>query len=304
MVFYLNRFIDAQNANNSFEEALKEIEQGEKKSHWIWYVFPQIKGLGHSYMAQKYAISSLYEAYAFLNNPETRDRLYKATELLNECNQGKDIESVMGSHIDAIKLKSSMTLFDIIEPDSVFDRALRYFFNEERDDKTLAIVAEELKKFKDNPFKKFEIHNPERAYFDNGCHEALSLTEDERLATFIDLKLRGYSLAQLCRNYLVGHRDLFDFYRTHNLEITLGHLASQALMKSESFLEEKNDMLKTFQLYDLFPLEYFDSGAESNWEMIAMRVELLLDFILRDEILSKMAEKLITDSSSVSTSFS
>ena len=154
MNFNLERFIEAQNAYNSYENALKEIEQGEKISHWIWYVFPQIKGLGRSPMAKKYAISSLYEAHAFLNNTETRDRLYKAVKLLNDCNYGRDIEDVMGSRIDAMKLKSSMTLFDLIEPDSDFDRTLHYFFNDERDDKTLAIVSDELKKFQEDCFEK------------------------------------------------------------------------------------------------------------------------------------------------------
>ena len=300
MDFNLNRFVEEQDNGSAFANALQEIENGLKTSHWMWFVFPQIKGLGRSPMSKKYAISSLYEAYAYMNNAKTRDRLFEATRVMNECNYGRDIVDVLDSTLDAAKFRSSMTLFDLVEPHSEFDRALEIFFDGERDDKTLKLIAEELNKFQDDPFEKFNISKSIKAYFDDGCHEATELTdEDERLATFLDFKKRGYSLVQLCRNYLISHNDLLDSYRTHNLEFTLSNLASQTIEKAFVFLDKKNETMKLIQFFSLFPESYFLHDDDSDWETIAFRVESLFDFILKDDILSQLADSLISEHSSI-----
>ena len=129
----LQRFIEAQ--NDSYDQALKEIIKGRKLTHWIWYIFPQMKGLGFSYNSEYYGITSLQEAKDYLENELLRKRLFKITESLL-MHKGKDIESIMGD-IDAMKLKSSMTLFDAVQPGSVFGEVLDEFYGGERCRRTL-----------------------------------------------------------------------------------------------------------------------------------------------------------------------
>lgn len=140
MDFDLERFIKAQDAYGMYRKAIKEITDGKKRSHWIWYVFPQLHGLGRSDMAARYGISSLDEAVAYLSHGELRKRLYHAVDVLIEHNHRRDIESVLG-YVDAMKLRSCLTLFDAVEPGDEFGRALRIFFNGERDEKTLKMIA-------------------------------------------------------------------------------------------------------------------------------------------------------------------
>jgi uncharacterized protein (DUF1810 family) len=129
----LQRFIEAQ--NDSYDQALKEIRNGRKLTHWIWYIFPQMKGLGFSYNSEYYGITSLQEARDYLENELLRKRLFEITESLL-MHKGKDIESIMGD-IDALKLKSSMTLFDAVQPGSVFGEVLDEFYGGERCRRTL-----------------------------------------------------------------------------------------------------------------------------------------------------------------------
>lgn len=129
----LQRFIDAQ--ADSYDTALQEIRNGRKTSHWIWYVFPQIKGLGFSYNAEYYGISSLQEAKDYLENAILRKRLFEITEALLQ-HKGENIECIMGD-IDALKLKSSMTLFDMVYPGSIFAEVLDEFYGGERCGRTL-----------------------------------------------------------------------------------------------------------------------------------------------------------------------
>ena len=132
----LQRFIEAQ--NDSYDQALKEIREirnGRKLTHWIWYIFPQMKGLGFSYNSEYYGITSLQEARDYLENELLRKRLFEITESLLMY-KGKDIESIMGD-IDALKLKSSMTLFDAVQPGSVFGEVLDEFYGGERCRRTL-----------------------------------------------------------------------------------------------------------------------------------------------------------------------
>ena len=129
----LQRFIEAQ--NDSYDQALKEIRNGRKLTHWIWYIFPQIKGLGFSYNSEYYGITSLQEAKDYLENELLRKRLFEITESLL-MHKGKDIESIMGD-IDALKLKSSMTLFDAVQPGGIFGEVLDEFYGGERCRRTL-----------------------------------------------------------------------------------------------------------------------------------------------------------------------
>ena len=134
----LNRFIIAQ--EYMYVNALEEIKKGEKESHWIWYIFPQLRGLGYSPKAYTYGIDGLEEAKAYLEHPVLSVRLIEITEALL-THQGKDIEDIMGD-IDALKLRSSMTLFALIsEPKSAFHRVLEVFYDSKMDEMTLELLG-------------------------------------------------------------------------------------------------------------------------------------------------------------------
>ena len=139
--FNLNRFLLAQ--EDTYPMALAEMSQGSKRNHWIWYIFPQVAGLGHSDMSRQYAIHSLDEARAYLQHPVLGTRLREITRTV--CTHtDKSAQDIFGS-LDAMKFRSSMTLFDQAEPDSVFAEALCLFFGSEPDTHTLRILQSHTK---------------------------------------------------------------------------------------------------------------------------------------------------------------
>ena len=134
----LSRFLEAQ--QGSYPIALSEIRHGRKRSHWMWFVFPQYVGLGISLTSQRYAIKSLAEAEAYLNDPVLGPRLVQCAQALLDV-EGRSAHEIFGSP-DDIKLKSSATLFaHVSPPDSVFERVLDKYFRGERDDKTLRLLG-------------------------------------------------------------------------------------------------------------------------------------------------------------------
>ncbi|MEE1338024.1 MAG: DUF1810 domain-containing protein [Muribaculaceae bacterium] len=139
MEYDLNRFCEA--LDFAYELALGEMRAGRKRSHWIWYVFPQVKGLGRSYNARYYALDGVEEARQFLNDEELGGRLREITEVVLE-HRGIDVEDLMNGEIDAVKLRSSMTLFDIVSPNDIFAQVLEAFFDGNRCEHTLEICGE------------------------------------------------------------------------------------------------------------------------------------------------------------------
>lgn len=133
----IERFLDGQRFG--YETALAEMKRGEKRNHWIWYIFPQVKGLGHSPNAQYYGIKDLEEAKAYLHHPVLGSRLREITRAVL-THKGEDIYDIMGSRIDAMKLKSSMTLFDLAAPDDVFAEVIDAFYKGIRDARTVSLV--------------------------------------------------------------------------------------------------------------------------------------------------------------------
>ena len=129
MEYDLNRFCEA--LDFAYELALGEMRAGRKRSHWIWYVFPQVKGLGRSYNARYYALDGVEEARQFLNDEELGGRLREITEVVLE-HRGIEVEDLMNGEIDAVKLRSSMTLFDIVSPNDIFAQVLEAFFDGNR----------------------------------------------------------------------------------------------------------------------------------------------------------------------------
>lgn len=136
--FNLQRFVEAQ--GGSYEMALGEVKNGQKITHWMWYIFPQIAGLGESDMARKYAIVSLDEAREYLTHWVLGPRL---REISAAClaHRDKTANEIFGS-IDTMKLRSSMTLFaQVAEPGSVFEQVLDAFFDGAPDERTLELLA-------------------------------------------------------------------------------------------------------------------------------------------------------------------
>jgi len=139
-LYDLQRFIRAQ--DGVYETALAELRAGSKQSHWMWFVFPQLRGLGVSPTAQYYGISSLEEALGYLQDPMLGARLRQSVEALLPWAARRTPEQVFGA-IDAIKLRSCLTLFDAAESGAVFAQALAAFFEGIRDERTLALLNAE-----------------------------------------------------------------------------------------------------------------------------------------------------------------
>ena len=135
--YNLNRFVNAQ--LTTYECAMLELTQGRKESHWIWYIFPQIEGLGSSDTAKLYAIKSLEEGRAYLRHPELGPRLIEACEILLSLKDAS-MDEVMGFP-DDLKLLSSMTLFEAVsEPNSIFTKIIEIYFDDERDETSLELI--------------------------------------------------------------------------------------------------------------------------------------------------------------------
>lgn len=140
MNYDFSKFLDAQ--ADDYPAALREIKAGRKTSHWIWYVFPQLAALGRSSTAKFYGIASLDEARAYLANETLASRLKEISQALLDL-PASNAEIVMGSHVDAVKLKSSMTLFALADPAcDIFQKVLDKFFSGNRDELTLELCHE------------------------------------------------------------------------------------------------------------------------------------------------------------------
>lgn len=197
-LFDLERFVTAQDAHDVYHTALQEVKDGLKRSHWMWFVFPQIQGLGHSSMAQKYGINSLLEAKAYLEHDTLGKRL---REMMKALPLHGDAEDIFGK-IDAMKLRSCLTLFDLVAPDDVFADFLDNYFNKERCQKTLETVSSELAYYEhEDAFKRNGITAAPSAFWE-GVEGSKSLTDNHCVGTLLDLFGRGETLRMLVSGYL------------------------------------------------------------------------------------------------------
>lgn len=138
MTFDLDRFVQAQ--ASVIDQVRAELRRGEKRSHWMWFVFPQLAGLGHSGMAQRYGIVSLAEAQAYNDHPVLGPRLVECTLLVNQVH-GRSLEAIFGG-IDATKFRSSMTLFALASPAmTIFGDALAKYCSGTKDRATLQLLG-------------------------------------------------------------------------------------------------------------------------------------------------------------------
>jgi uncharacterized protein (DUF1810 family) len=135
--YRLERFVTAQDAGGTYQRALAELRAGRKTSHWMWFIFPQVAGLGFSAMAQRYAISGVAEARAYLSHPVLGPRLLACTGAI-AATSGSTADRILGP-VDAMKLRSCMTLFaDAAPEEKVFGEVLARYFDGEPDEATLA----------------------------------------------------------------------------------------------------------------------------------------------------------------------
>ena len=134
--FNLDRFVSAQ--QSVYDRVLAELKNGKKRSHWMWYVFPQFQGLAQSNTSKYYAIKTREEAIAYLQHPVLGKRLRECTEAVINI-EGKSVSEIFG-YPDDLKLKSSMTLFSSVASDPLFDRVLEKYFQGEEDEKTLQLL--------------------------------------------------------------------------------------------------------------------------------------------------------------------
>ena len=133
----LNRFVEAQ--EDDYERALAEIVGGRKRTHWMWYIFPQIDGLGFSSISRHFSIKTADEARAYLDHPVLGPRLLECAEAVVAV-EGRSATEIFG-YPDDLKLKSCATLFaSVLPPEAVFDRLLAKYFTGERDEKTLRLL--------------------------------------------------------------------------------------------------------------------------------------------------------------------
>ncbi len=135
-MYDLNRFINAQKSD--YNTALKEIKNGKKRSHWMWYIFPQLKSLGHSQKSEYYGLSGIEEVKEYMNNEYLKNNTFEICNELLKLND--DIDNIFG-YPDNLKLKSSMTLFEYAFPnEKIFKNIIDKFYNGERDITTLNIL--------------------------------------------------------------------------------------------------------------------------------------------------------------------
>ncbi len=139
--FSLERFVSAQDEGGTYQRALAELRAGRKRSHWMWFVFPQLAGLGSSPTARRYAIGSLEEARAYLAHPVLGARLRESARALSELARPAPAQEVLGP-VDALKLRSSMTLFSRADPgEPLFAEVLGRYFGGAADPRTEELLA-------------------------------------------------------------------------------------------------------------------------------------------------------------------
>ena len=258
-LFDLNRFVKAQDAYDSYSTALQEVKNGCKESHWMWYIFPQMRGLGHTSTSQKYGITSLLEAKAYLEHDTLNSRLY---EIMNALPVLGDADDIFGE-LDAMKLRSCLTLFDIVSPEDIFNDFLDNYFDKERCQLTLKIVADELSNYSgDNAFRRHGITVVPRAFFESGVVESESATYNQKIGTLLDLINRGETMRKLVSRYL-WDKDL-SAYRVSGVE---NDLSSKLRTIFQAIADNANDESLTKEMNDLF--NKYCYSENSNVLMIA-----------------------------------
>lgn len=274
----LKRFVDAQEGEWGYETALEEMKAGRKRTHWMWYIFPQIKGLGRSYKAEYYGIKSLYEARQYMEYGKLGRRLREITHAV-VLHDTTPIEEIMGGRGDARKFRSSMTLFDIVCPGECFERALEVFFDGERDMRTLAVVEKERAYlYGDSAFVQAGISGYyERGYFEGGVVESDEIPAEIKLPTVLGFILNGQSMADMVHHYLY-HKD-FSHYRLSGVESRLEWYRNRLLNELVDGVNQSGQKVlqRVAQKLERTDLEL---GSESDIESEVEHAANAFDFVV------------------------
>lgn len=287
-LFDLERFVKAQDTYDSYNIALKEIKDGWKQSHWMWYVFPQVHGLGHSSTSQKSSIKSLLEALAYLRHDTLGKRLY---EVMNALPIHGDAEEIFGK-LDAMKLRSCLTLFDLVSPDEIFADFLENYFNKERCQKTLQIVSSELSYYKgDDAFTRNGIQSEVPRAFLEGIDGSDKLTYNNCLGTLLDLFGRGETMRMLVSRHLWNKED-FSVYRVLNvkfrilnyMETFFQKIADSA--KDDALFNEMKDLYGRYALAEDNQLLQIADAFDEFWNKYKndMRVKPVIDSYIKESL--------------------
>ena len=287
-LFDLERFVKAQDTYDSYNIALKEIKDGWKQSHWMWYVFPQIHGLGHSSTSQKFSIKSLLEALAYLRHDTLGERLY---EVMNALPVHGDAEEIFGK-LDAMKLRSCLTLFDLVSPDEIFADFLENYFNKERCQKTLQIVSSELSYYNgDDAFRRNGIQNEVPRAFLEGIDGSDKLTYNNCIGTLLDLLGRDETMRMLISRHLWNKED-FSIYRVSNVKFRIQSYMRTIFQKiadsaeDDALLSEMKDIYGRYALAEDNQLLQIADAFDEFWNKYKndMRVRPVIDSYIKESL--------------------
>ena len=287
-LFDLERFVIAQDTYDSYNIALKEIKDGWKQSHWMLYVFPQIHGLGHSSTSQKFSIKSLLEALAYLRHDTLGERLY---EVMNALPVHGDAEEIFGK-LDAMKLRSCLTLFDLVSPDEIFADFLENYFNKERCQKTLQIVSSELSYYKgDDAFRRNGIQSEVPRAFLEGIDGSDKLTYNNCIGTLLDLLGRGETMRMLISRHLWNKED-FSIYRVSNVKFRIQSYMRTIFQKiadsakDDALLSEMKDIYGRYALAEDNQLLQIADAFDEFWNKYKndMRVRPVIDSYIKESL--------------------
>lgn len=291
----LKHFEEAQEGSLGYETALAEIRSGRKQSDWMLYIFPRLKGLERGYDAEYYGIESLYEACQYMEHGDLGRRLRDITYAVL-MHDTMYIEDIMDGWEDAERFRASMTLFDIICPGEYFGRCLDVFFDDKRDERTLAMVEKE-RSFLYGPsaFEELGISGfSERGYFEGGVVESDEIPTEVKLPTVLRLVLKGNSMLEMVHHYLF-HKD-FTYYRLSGVESRLEWYRNQMLLNmSQNASESSQKVLKrVFQRLERLDFS-IGFGEESDMEEAVDDAAKAFDYVVYEcgkdeELKAKMVE--------------
>lgn len=278
----LSRFIEAQDADNIIDIALIQIKNGKIEGSWMPFIFPQIYNIEMSYNEKRFAFYSLYEAEAYMCDDTLAKRLCKTASAILSNHYGCDIESTFG-YTNSRRIKSCMTLFDIVNPGCVFEQIIDNFFEGKRDENVLEAVKLEQELFhgESSPYEKANLRIVERAMFDGYGEETTPYSVDEKIASYLRLYKMGYTPLELGRIYLVNHCDIYDHYRTSGMESYLEYIGQEFLFRVYDYTQKNCSQEVLEQFVAQYDLEhYFKCSSSLDWEIYAIKLEFLLAYVV------------------------
>lgn len=273
-MFELERFIQAQDHGNAYADALQEVRHGRKRTHWIWYVFPQMKGLGHSLMSDMFGITSLLEAKAYLEDCVLRGRLEEISlALLGHA--GESADDIFGP-VDAMKVRSCMTLFDLVQPHDIWNRVLEVFYNGGRCQRTLDMTRDEYESYTESVCRRHELPFDDDLFF---CNDPMhSITG--RSTHLLRLVSNGESAEKMTGAFLWRH-DLHP------------HTREQAASCLASYLRDFYN-LAAFRYADDSVKEFFRKKVEDTEMLDAIPMARLFDRSVADILRTPLTAQALT----------